>query len=69
MNNKSYNGWDVHLPQLTKIVVSTFIGTIILLVGLTLFYIKNKKNALYAIIILSFMSLLLSYSSIVFFYN
>jgi len=61
------SGWIGISDQVTKITLSTFIGTFILTIGLIIFFIKNNQRIFqyYIIIFVAVIAILLAYSSFV----
>ena len=61
------SGWIDISDQVTKITLSTFLGTFILTIGLIIFFIKNQEgnSKIYIITIVAVIAALLSFSSFV----
>lgn len=60
----SKDDWNLIKPQITKVLILTLIGTFGLVVAAMLFFNQNEKHILYFILIISCLSLGLSYSAL-----
>jgi hypothetical protein len=60
----SKDDWNLIKPQITKILILTLIGTFGLIVASLLYFIQDSAKTIYFILILSCMSLGLSFSAL-----
>ena len=60
----SKDDWNLIQPQITKILILTLIGTFALIVAALLYFIQDSARTIYFILVLSCLSLGLSFSSL-----
>jgi hypothetical protein len=60
----SKDDWNLIKPQITKILILTLIGTFGLIIAALLYFIQDSARTIYFILVLSCISLGLSYSSL-----
>ena len=60
----SKDDWNVIQPQITKILILTLIGTFSLIVAALLYFIQDSSRTIYFILVVSCLSLGLSFSSL-----
>ncbi len=60
----SKDDWNVIQPQITKILILTLIGTFGLIIAALLYFIQDSARTIYFILVLSCLSLGLSYSAL-----
>ncbi len=60
----SKDDWNLIQPQITKILILTIIGTFALIVAALLYFIQDSARTIYFILVVSCLSLGLSFSSL-----
>ncbi len=60
----SKDDWNLIQPQITKILILTLIGTFALIVAALLYFIQDSARTIYFILVVSCLSLGLSFSSL-----
>ncbi len=60
----SKDDWNLIQPQITKILILTLIGTFGLIIAALLYFIQDSARTIYFILVLSCISLGLSYSAL-----
>jgi hypothetical protein len=60
----SKDDWNLIQPQITKVLILTLIGTFGLIIAALLYFIQDSERTIYFILVLSCLSLGLSYSAL-----